>query len=312
MGWDARLRFNASTPPAAGLARMARVVAGRRVRVVAVRRLSGGVDASTHAVRFDPGGWVVLKRSWTPDPDSLTREFARLTFAERAAVPTPRPIAVDAGGEWFGRPALVMSRLPGRARLYDDAGAWIDDLAEALVAIHAVQLPQPLPGVLRAPHAGLVWRPPEAGKPRLSALVGRLLDVALALQDDLRRRSPVGVLLHHDFHHGNVVWYRARLSGVLDWNEARVGPAASDVAYCSVDLAMTHGKRAADRFCGAYRQRAGEVEDLRRWQALWVANDMRWVGYWVAGFHAAGLGHLTLPLLRRRLRAFARHVLADL
>jgi hypothetical protein len=39
---------------------------------------------------------------------------------------------------------------------------------------------------------------------------------------------------------------------------------------------------------------------------------MRWVGYWVTGFREAGLDDLTLPVLRRRLRAFADNVLANL
>src|SRR2546422_88797 len=72
------------------------------------------------------------------------------------------------------------------------------------------------------------------------------------------------------------------------------------------------GKRAADGFWGPYGKGAGGVEALRGGQAFWVANDMRWVGYWVAGSPAAGLGPLPPPLPRRRLRAFARHVLADL
>ena len=311
--WDDRVRFNATAPPAAGLARMATAVAGPGARVASVRRLTGGVDAATHAVRLDPGGWVVLKRSWTTSPRSLAGEFDRLGVAERVAVPTPQPLAVDPAGEWFDRPALVMSRVPGRSTLHRDAGPWIADLATALAAVHDADLPAELPAVLRAPHAGHAWRPADPAALRPTARVERLVAVACGLQADLAARPPPTVLLHHDFHSGNVTWWRGRLAGILDWNEARLGPAACDVAYCSVDLAMTHGMRAADRFVSAYRDAGGRpLGDLLRWQALWIVSDMRWVGYWVSSFRDAGADHLTLPVLRRRLRSFADRVLARL
>jgi Ser/Thr protein kinase RdoA (MazF antagonist) len=184
--------------------------------------------------------------------------------------------------------------------VHREPGRWVEDLAEALAAIHDVALPADLPVVLRAPHAGLAWRPPEPATLRRTDRVERLVAVALQLQHDLATDPAKDVLLHHDFHHGNVTWRAARLAGVLDWNEARIGPAASDVAYCSVDLAMTHGATTAHHFARAYRAAGGqELDDLPRWQALWITNDMRWVGYWVTGFREAGLDHLTLPVLRR-------------
>src|SRR5262245_23532895 len=120
---------------------MARDVGGRGASVARVTRLRGGLDASTHAVRLDPGGWVVLKRSSTTAPAALTGEFERLQVAVRAPVATPQPIALDAGGAWFGRPALVMSRLPGRNVFHREAGPWIGELAAALAAIHGTVLP---------------------------------------------------------------------------------------------------------------------------------------------------------------------------
>ena len=313
MDWDARLRFNASRPPADGLARLAVAVAGRRARVTCVRHLKGGVDAATHAVRLAPGGWIVLNRTVDTDPVSLAGEFVRLEVAQRVDVVTPQPIALDTDGEWFGRPALVMSLLPGRSVLHPDTGPWVSDLATALVSIHAAALPAAVPAQLRGAHAGTAWRPPDDRALRRNPRIDALIRAAVGLQEDLVRQPPTQVLLHHDFHHGNVVWQRGRLSGVADWNEARLGPAVCDAAYCSVDLAMTHGSVAADTFVRGYEAAADRpLEDLARWQALWLVNDMRWVGYWVRGLYEAGAAHLTLPLLRRRLRAYADRVLRRL
>src|SRR5438552_3957278 len=109
---------------------MAVALGGRRTRVAGVRRLTGGVDASTHAVCLEPGGWVVLKRSSTTNPASLAGEFDRLLVAERTPIPTPTPLALDTEGEWFDRPALVMSRLPGHGLVHPEPGRWISELAE--------------------------------------------------------------------------------------------------------------------------------------------------------------------------------------
>jgi aminoglycoside phosphotransferase (APT) family kinase protein len=314
MTWDDRMLFNASPHSKDGLLRMATALGWPAGQPLTVRRLMGGLDAATHAVRLEPSGWVVLKRSWSLKPDSLAGEFVRLGLAKPSNVPTPEPLAFDAEGAWFGRPALVMSRVPGHPVRRVKPGPWLWELAAALANVHATPLPTGPPAVVGAPHAGVTWQPAEADKLARTDRVRRLIATATELQDDLRRCSPPAVLLHHDFHYGNVTWRNnGRLGGVVDWNEACLGPAACDVAYCSVDLAMTHGSAAAETFAQAYASIAGrQVDDLRRWQALWLANDMRWVGYWVLGFHEAGRSDLTLPVLRRRLRTFGDFVLRRL
>lgn len=307
MSWDERLRFNASDPPSGGLDLMAQHVSGGSAGVVELRRLPGGVDAATHAVQLEPGGWFVLKRANGAGASrSLAKEFDRLRVAQRAPVATPEPIALDADGSWFGHPALVMTLLPGVSTFHDGVGSWLDGLAQALVSVHSTPVDGQLPEVVRAPHAGLQWQPaPPTELPR-SPVVEALIQTAHSLVDELRSRSVDNVLLHHDFHHGNVLWDGTRVTGVLDWNEARLGPAVCDVAYCSVDIAMTHGISACDSFTRCYAKAAGSgLDDLYRWQCLWTANALRWAPNWVGGFQAAGID-LTLPVLRQRLEEFAR------
>lgn len=312
MGWDEQVRFTATRPSPTGLARMAVTVGGASARVVRVRRLAGGVDASTHEVVIEPGGPVVVKRSWTLDARSLRDEFDRLGVAEAVPVATPRPLALDADGDWFGRPALVMSRVPGGPRFHDRPGRWIGDLAEVLLSVHSTALPATLPAVMATPHAGAAWRPAPPSRLRRTPRIVALIEAAQNLQTDLVHAPGQQALLHHDFHHGNVTWWRDRPVGVVDWNEACIGPPVCDVAYCSVDLAMTHGPGAADQLTSAYRAAGGRTEDLARWQALWIANDLRWLRYWVVGLQAAGGTHLGLPTLRRRLHTYADHVLTRL
>ncbi len=260
-----RRRFQRTTPSIEGLRTMATAVAGRRATIGRVRRLRGGVDSSTHAVELDPGGWVVLKRTWTTNPRSVTSEFAVLAFAQRVPVPTPEPIALDAEGSWFGRPAFVMTRIKGRSHLHDgQAGPWLRDLAVALAAVHSTDVSGTVPEALLRPHAWQLWQPAPIDELPRSARVEAILEAGVSLQDDLRARTPRTAFVHHDFHTGNAAWFRGRLTGVLDWNEGRLGPAVSDVAYCSVHLAMSHRSAAADQFVAWYEDvTGGPLTDLR-------------------------------------------------
>lgn len=64
------------------------------------------------------------------------------------------------------------------------------------------------------------------------------------------------VLIHRDFHPGNVLWRRGKVSGVVDWQAACTGPAVADVAHCRVNL-LTFGIGAAERFTTCWQHASG-------------------------------------------------------
>jgi hypothetical protein len=66
------------------------------------------------------------------------------------------------------------------------------------------------------------------------------------------------VLVHRDFHPGNVLWRRGLVSGVVDWQGACTGPAVADVAHCRVNL-LTFGAGTAERFTGLWERVSGTV-----------------------------------------------------
>ena len=70
------------------------------------------------------------------------------------------------------------------------------------------------------------------------------------------------MFLHHDFHHGNVLWSEGRISGVIDWPSASTGPRSIDIAHTRANLALVNGVDVADRFLAAYTERVpGYVHD---------------------------------------------------
>ena len=167
-------------------------------------------------------------------------------------MPTPALLAVDLTGAGAGVPAVLMSRLPGRVDWRPaDMECWLRRLAGLLPAIHAAPLPPA--GMLR-PFA----RDPQASyRPPAWARYPRVWERAVQISHAPPPRLPA-VLLHRDFHPGNVLWRRGVATGVVDWQAACTGPAVADVAYCRVNL-LTFGSSAAQRFTAWWQSAAGDT-----------------------------------------------------
>jgi Ser/Thr protein kinase RdoA (MazF antagonist) len=214
-----------------------------------------------HAVDVDDrrGGRhrLVLRRFIRPNwqhPELALHEAHVLELLRGSAVPAPALVAVDAYAEACDLPALLMTRLPGRMVLAPaDRHAWLAELARPLPAIHALALPRPS-GVQRfRPYYDARTRevPPWSSRPDAWR---RLLDVATGP----RPREPA-CFIHRDYHPANVLWRRGRISGVVDWLNASVGPAQVDVAHCRRNLAVMFGIATAERFLDAYQSLIGRA-----------------------------------------------------
>jgi aminoglycoside phosphotransferase (APT) family kinase protein len=246
-------RLLRSRPPRQALAWAAARLGGP---VISTRALRGGMSSAVHLlIAHDGGGQrrqVVLRRYVRPElnaeePDIAGHEAQALRVAGSAGAPTPVLLATGAAA---GVPAVLMSRLPGRVDWRpSDVDSWLRRLAGLLPAIHATPLPPP--GVLRrfAPYPQASYRPPAWA--RYPAVWERAAEICHGPPP----RLPT-VLLHRDFHPGNVLWRRGRVSGVVDWQAACTGPAVADVAHCRVNL-LTLGTDAAERFTALWQQSAG-------------------------------------------------------
>jgi len=251
---DQTRRLLRSRPPPQALA-----WAGARLGgpVVSARALRGGMSSAVHLVTVQrPGGrreHAVLRRYVRPDPDEpdpAAREARALRVAGMADVPTPVLLAVDPDGTEAGVPALLMTRLPGRVDWWPaDLDRWLERLAGLLPRIHGTGLP-PGDTIPRfAPYRQERSRPP--GWARYPRVWDRAVGISLGPAPDLP-----AVLLHRDYHPGNVLWRRGRVSGVVDWLGACAGPAAADVAHCRLNL-LTMGTEVVERFTALWERAAG-------------------------------------------------------
>jgi len=72
-------------------------------------------------------------------PEHVAHEYKVLQLVEQAAIPAPRPLLLDAQGDLLGVPAIVLTYLPGApVYLPRDVTSWAEQLAQALLRIHAV------------------------------------------------------------------------------------------------------------------------------------------------------------------------------
>jgi aminoglycoside phosphotransferase (APT) family kinase protein len=246
-------------PPAETLAWVERTI-GPGARVVGWRRLTGGLTSSVHRLTVEHAGQrgAYVLRRWVPDPEraeyiagAVAKETAVLTALERSDVPAPRVIGSTTDAAHAG-PALLMTRVPGHVHLMPlDREHWLLQMAQLLARIHALDVAaKPYESWLDG--SGLS-PPPDASRPDIWR-------EAIALVSGDR---PVGhaCFIHRDYQHFNLLWSRERLTGVVDWIEASIGPPDVDVGHCRLNLTLLFSADVADRFREMYEAEAGRKVD---------------------------------------------------
>ena len=253
--------------------------------VVRVRRLPGASSTAVHAVRLADGTTVVLRRYiWekfrVEEPEAPAREIESLAYARRHELPVPEVIAADPDGQDIGDgiPAVLMSRIPGRALPAPNVPA----LAALAAQVHAVGGP----GFDR--HRYYPWcRETSTDPPRAC----RRPKVWVQALQQWRSAEPAyqPCFIHRDFHPGNVLWARGVPSGIVDWANACIGPSGIDVATCRWNLQEWAGERVATAFVSAYEGLTGHahhpywdvakiVEDdwdlIDEPERVWAAEDL--------------------------------------
>jgi aminoglycoside phosphotransferase (APT) family kinase protein len=227
-------------------------------RILAVEPLAGGISHANHAIRIETedGFSDVVLRRWVracPQEDetgfSAEQEAATYTLLASSMVRAPRLVAADTAAAECDVPALLLTREPGGApgRPADMTG-FLDQLAAALPAIHSID-PHRAARVVppyRPYHEAASLRVP--GWARTPAAWARA--IALATTPPPATRP---AFIHRDYHPGNTLWVAGRITAIVDWTTASMGPPAVDVAHMRANLAMSFGVEAADEFLAACR-----------------------------------------------------------
>jgi aminoglycoside phosphotransferase (APT) family kinase protein len=202
-----------------------------------------------------------------------------------------------------------MSRVPGRPLLAPrNLSAYLQQLAMALAGLHA--LPTHGFGFLldQRVYTQRALSPDRA--PSGDRLQEAVWAAAQRLWPDIAREDRPSTLLHGDYWPGNVLWQRGRLTGVIDWEQPRLGDPTKDVATCRGDLSILFGLEAANDFTRAYLAAGGaRLNHVRFWELLVSTWAVRDIEEWAVVYPLLGRPELTPALARQRIRRFAEAAL---
>lgn len=232
---------------------VARFLAGQlgcNVRLLAFEKMPDGHAGSTFGIELEmpevsrcayvlkmaPAG---VRRSGSTD---IYRQVPLLLALQASGMPVPAIRWSSSGDEPLGAPFIIMECLPGRTFLIWDPHP---DFAESEnVPDLWFQTARALASVHR-----FVWQDALGGWDRPASLIQELdrwsrllrhtqhpewIELAKKLLRRLRATKPshrhLG-LVHGDFQPGNLLFEGGRLTGIVDWDLAMIGPQGIDVGW---------------------------------------------------------------------------------
>jgi aminoglycoside phosphotransferase (APT) family kinase protein len=229
---------------------------------------------------------VIVRLSLTSDTNdrrSAEREAAVLERIGGVGAPALYDFRVES--EWFDAPVMCLQFIDGRERdLAEDQRVDLERLGQVVAAVHRVRaddLARDLGGVtsladyvnerLKVIAAYLPRLGPELPVKIRSRVDGAFVAVTgmaeweswAAMTDDRERL----VLLHGDVAGGNILWSPEPV--LIDWEYARIGDPADEVAYVFGQHSLARHQREA--FLDGYVRAAGHhrPEDLVKRARLW-------------------------------------------
>ncbi|MFA5551539.1 MAG: phosphotransferase [Trueperaceae bacterium] len=252
------------------------------------------------------------------EPDLARHEVAALTAAVGSGVTVPEPVDYLPGPSpeepddpaGFGAPAVLMTHLPGRVELTPaDEALWVRALAETLATVHSHSV------------ASFAWRYRSWVADENVAVPAYAANRALweGAVDAYRRWRPADAaetFLHRDYHAMNLLFEGKgrglRVAGVVDWVNACLGPAASDVSHCRIDLLKMKGPAAADLFLREYRALRGGFAYDPVWDLEAVFDAAAPVADVHAPWREFGLAGLHAETVQERVEEHVRRALVEL
>lgn len=227
-------------------------------RVLEIEPMGGASTAALHRVTVETSRGaqtpVVLRRYVLADsakeaPDIVAHEATALDLVRSAPVPTPTLLAADMHGEHADAPALIMSWRPGRPRWEaKNRHRFVADLADAMIAVATTSVPAAtrVRSIAGYPQTG--YDPPAwATRPKVWQRAVEIFHGPIPSSDLC--------FVHRDFHPGNVLWTRSKISGLVDWQTAGIGPASIDPGHCRLNL-LYYDPHLADELRTTWEHRA--------------------------------------------------------
>ena len=203
--------------------------------------IAAGIENTNYFVTTS-GGSYVLTLFEKLTPAELPFYLGLMSHLAQHGIPSPAP-ATDLQGRLFselnGKPAALMSRLPGEA-LAAPAPAHCAEVGTTLAAIHLAG--RSYAGSLDNPRGPRWWAvAAREVSPFLDAARAALLAAELQFQAQHRREDLPRGAIHADLFRDNVLFVGARIGGVIDFYFAGIDWLLFDVAVTLNDWCVHAG-----------------------------------------------------------------------
>lgn len=276
--------------------------------IAAVARFEDGNRHGVYRVTYrDASGAardVVVRVSYSGDALDLAQaEHEAAVLGRVGGVAAPELYDFRRTSEWFDTPAMCVQFVPGRQQDVQTVGSTqIEKLASLLAWVHAC----PTDGLgesmgtattiasyaedrLRAILSTLAWARdplPHTLQDRLRRAASSLAESFEAARDSASFDSDESLsLLHGDIGPGNVLWNPEPC--LIDWEYARLGDPADELAYTFDQNALTPSQRRA--FWAGYQQGTDSgsrlahiIERADWWEPVTLLGSaLWWVERWV-------------------------------
>ncbi|MNN02825.1 homoserine kinase [compost metagenome] len=287
------------------------------VQVIHIHPLKGGISSAVYAVHIQIDGetihWVMRQytdKEWlSKEPDLAVFESEALQAARTAGISSPKWIAADFRGDYCGHPTVLMSKVPGEVDLRPkQMDGWISKLAEALANLHSA-------GSKTKTSLGRGYRTynqiSDLKAPDWSSCPSAWERIISILKDPESIPTYTPKLIHRDYHPANVLWNQGKVSAVVDWVNACMGPAGIDTGHCRLNLVQLYGVQAADDFLAAYLKAPGGCHEAANpyWDMLSLIEILPGPPEVYRGWTDLGYDELSPELIAERLDEYAESLL---
>ena len=253
-------------------------------RLESLEPIKAGIENTNYFVTTTQGRYVLTLFERLPAHE-LPFYLDLMSHLARHGIPAPAPIADLADrtlGELNGKPAALVTRLPGRSREQPGV-AECRALGALLARMHLAG--RSYPAYLENPRGAKWWRfAAEAVAPFLDAAGKALLESELDFQSRQRFPELPRGAVHADLFRDNALFEDERISGVIDFYFAGVDCLLYDLAVCANDWCVgDDGELDAPRLralLGAYAAaRALQEAERAAWPAMLRAAALR---FWLS------------------------------
>jgi aminoglycoside phosphotransferase (APT) family kinase protein len=232
-----------------------------RSKLLRAWKLTGGVSAQITALEVEGHNGQIQKlivrqhgeADRSANPRIAADEFNLLRILEAHGLSAPKPYFVDLSDEIFPTPYIVIEYIEGETVFAPaDVDSFIRQVAVTLARIHTVATPNRssvfLPNIESIYSAKLRQRPALLDDSISEGRMREFLEMASPLQP----QNPQ-VLLHGDYWPGNLLWKDGQLAGVIDWEDAKIGDALSDLGIARLEILWALGANAMLDFTHQYQ-----------------------------------------------------------